>query len=291
MSETMPNSKGPAKVQMSPGVAAGLGLTPAPGAVVPGADLIVPITVHARLVNRAGLSDGFSDASGFDGSFEGVHVQWQLPEALTEGLYGPESGRPVFPLVPNRWLVVRYQRPADARKAVGWVVQSDHLDIDGPHGARGTAGSLALYDSRTGPAATGRSMDLASGEWVEPGAEGGLFLTAVGPGLPTFAVYQPYNKDVFSIHDRPDDAGPDDSFRYLVVGWYGDGDAETLSKSAGVGDLLPPDPAGLTPDPARLTGILDALGWQPSGSSQTPRTAFSGTTLGLSRQGAADDRP
>ncbi|MFE5796178.1 hypothetical protein ACFQ8C_26860 [Streptomyces sp. NPDC056503] len=287
MSETMPNSKGPAKVQMSPEVAASLGLTPAPEAAAPGADLIVPITVHARLVSRASLSG----VSSFEESFEGVHVQWELPEAPAAGLDAPDSGQTTFPLVPNRWLVVRYQGPADARQAVGWVVQSDHLDIEGPHGARGTARSLALTDSRTGPAATGRRVDLESGEWAEPGAEGGLFLTAVGPGLPTFAAYQPYNTDVFSIHDRTDGTDPDDSFRYLVAGWYSDGDAETLSKSAGVGDLLPPDPAGLTPDPARLTGILDALGWQPSGSSRTPRTAFSGTALGLSRQGEADDRP
>ncbi|MFF2748578.1 hypothetical protein ACFVVA_23950 [Kitasatospora sp. NPDC058048] len=291
MSEAMPNSKGPAKVQMSPEVAASLGLTPTPEAVAPGADLIVPITVHARLVGRASLSDVSSDASGFDASPEGVHVQWQLPEALTAGPYDPGSGQATFPLVPNRWLVVRYQGPADARQAVGWVVQSDHLDIDGPHGARGTARSLALHDSRTGPAATERRIDLASGEWVEPFREEGPFLTAVGPGLPTFAAYQPYNTDVFSVHDRLDDLRPDDHLRYLVAGWYSDGDAETLSKSAGVGDLLPPDPAGPTPDPARLTGILDALGWQPSGSSQTQRTAFSGTALGLSWRGEADDRP
>ncbi|MGW1659215.1 hypothetical protein [Streptomyces atratus] len=257
-------------------------------------DLTVPIEVHALAVNRANISN----VRSFEESDAGVYLQWQLPEALATGHYSPDSGQTAFPLVPNRWLVVRYHGPANARQAAGWVVHSDYLDNDGPQwGACGTARSLALYDSRTGPAATGRRLDLRVGSWVEPeGPTEGLFLTAVGPGLPTFAAYQPYNQDVFSVHDslvyrNGDPALADGTLSYLVTGWYSDDGADNLSKSAGIGDLLPPDPAELPPEPARLAGILDALGWQPPGSSQTPRTLYSGTALGVAWRHDADSRP
>ncbi|MBX7555327.1 hypothetical protein ABZX95_47650 [Streptomyces sp. NPDC004232] len=257
-------------------------------------DLFVPINVYALPVNRANISNTRS----FEESDAGVHVQWQLPEALTDGYEDPARGQTRFPLVPNRWLVTRYHGPANARQAVGWIVHSDFLDNDGPHGARGTARSIALYDSRTGAAATGRRLDQRVGSWVElePEApEGALFLTAVGPGLPTFAAYQPYNQDVFSIHDslvyrNGEPALADGTLSYLVAGWYSDDGVDTLSKSAGVGALLAPDPAEVPPEPARLVGILDALGWQPSGSSQTPRTLYSGSALGVTWQHAAESR-
>ncbi|MFD7499278.1 hypothetical protein ACFV8T_44780 [Streptomyces sp. NPDC059832] len=67
--------------------------------------------------------------------------------------------------------------------------------------------------------------------------------------------------------------------------------ADNLSKSAGIGAPLTPDPAKLPPEPARLTGILDALGQQPPGSSQTPRTLYSGTALGVTWQHDTDSRP
>ncbi|MFE7403760.1 hypothetical protein [Streptomyces sp. NPDC057557] len=255
-------------------------------------DLIVPINVNALPVNRANISN----ARSFEKSDEGIHLQWQLPEALTHG--DPDTGEVTFPLVPNRWLVVRYHGPANARQAAGWVVQSDFLDNEGPQwGARGTARSLALYDSRTGPARTGRRLDMSTGSWVEPESPAeGPFLTAVGPGLPTFAAYQPYNTDVFSVHDslvyrNGDPALPDGKLSYLVTGWYSNDGADNLSKSAGIGELLPPDPAELPPEPARLTGILDALGWQPPGSSQTPRTLYSGTALSVTWQHDTDSRP
>lgn len=256
-------------------------------------DLIVPIEVHALAVNRANISN----ARSFEESDAGVFLQWQLPEALTHGYNHPDNGQIDFPLVPNRWLMVRYHGPANARQAAGWVVHSDFLDNEGPHGAWGTARSLTLYNSRTGPAATGRRLDLRAGSWVEPdGPAEGLFLTAVGPGLPTFAAYQPYNENVFSVHDslvyrNGDPALANGTLSYLVTGWYSDDDADNLSKSAGIGALLPPDPAELSPDPARLAGILDALGRQPSGSSQAPRTLYSGTALGVTWQHDADSRP
>ncbi|MFC9284988.1 hypothetical protein [Streptomyces collinus] len=156
MPETPPNSKGPAQRQISPELAASLGLTPTPEAMAPDGDLTVPISVRALPVHRANISNSRS----FEESDAGVLLQWQLPETLAPESDSPEGGQTSFPLVPNRWLVARYQGPADARQAVGWVVQSDDLDIAGPDGARGTARSLPLHDSPTEPDGTGRKSAL-----------------------------------------------------------------------------------------------------------------------------------
>ncbi|MEU9337037.1 hypothetical protein AB0D49_28370 [Streptomyces sp. NPDC048290] len=204
---------------------------------------------------------------------EGVYLHWQLPQALTHGVDTKGDGVPVFPLVPNRWLVVRQAiaTATGARTDTGWIVESDHLDP--------VHGSSAYLDQDGRLTRIGRRVDLADGAWSEPGTPGGLFLTAVGPGLPTFAAYQPYNADVFSVHDRTDDLDPDTAHQlnYLVAGWYGDPAADPLT-----GDLA-----------ARLV----ALRWQPTGTAPaTARTVCHGTALDVAwqRRGSAmpaSDRP
>src|SRR4026208_165254 len=53
---------------------------------------------------------------------EGVYLLWTLPAALRHGTQtDPSSGAVTFPLVPNRWLVVRYSGPSDRRVATAWV--------------------------------------------------------------------------------------------------------------------------------------------------------------------------
>ncbi|GAA1259775.1 hypothetical protein GCM10009665_57260 [Kitasatospora nipponensis] len=276
MSEATPNAKGPAKMQMSPEQLASLGLTATHEPTAPVADPMVPITVRALPVNRANLSNGRS----FEESDTGVVLQWQLPEALAAGYDSPESGHAAFPLVPNRWLVVRSHGPVNARRAAGWVVHSDYLDHDGPHGAHGTAQSFALNDGLSSLAATEWSLDRRVGSWVEMSEPAeGVFLTSVGPGLPTFAAYQPYNETVFTVHDslvypNGDPALADRSVGYQVVGWYSDGDADIPKDAAGTPGLLLADLA----EPADL---LNAIGWRQSDASQTPRTLYSGTALGV----------
>ncbi|MFI9724031.1 hypothetical protein ACIHFE_31035 [Streptomyces sp. NPDC052396] len=204
---------------------------------------------------------------------EGVYLHWQLPQALTHGVDEQGDGVPVFPLVPNRWLVVRQAVAAatGARTDTGWIVESDHLDP--AHGS-------STYMDRDGRLTRiGRRISLADGAWTEPGTPGGPFLTAVGPGLPAFAAYQPYNTDVFSVHDRMDDLDPDTAYQlnYLVAGWYGDPAADPLT-----GDLAE---------------RLAALRWKATGTvPDTARTVCHGTALDVrwQRRGSgmpASDRP
>lgn len=195
----------------------------------------------------------------------GVYLQWQLPEALTTGHQDDPRSEVAFPLVPNRWLVVRtWALPTDAaRQRVAWIVESDHLD---PHS--GTS-PYATGDGRV--TRIGRRVALTDGPWSEPGPPaGGPFLTAVGPGVPTFAVYQPYNTDVFSLHDTLDDLAADQehTVSYLVAGWYGDTASDPL---AGLG-------------PAALTELLEEYDWhlgEQHAESGSTRMVCHGTVLGL----------
>src|SRR5436189_2625343 len=50
----------------------------------------------------------------------GVHLHWALPDALTHGVKpAGDAKAPIqFPLVPNRWLVVRFET-----KSTGWAAR------------------------------------------------------------------------------------------------------------------------------------------------------------------------
>ncbi|WP_406275212.1 discoidin domain-containing protein [Nocardia sp. NBC_00881] len=215
--------------------------------------------------------------------FEGVHLQWELPEALTTGYFHPETGDSVFPLVPNRWLVVRYSTIGTTRRTAGWVVHSDCLASDGlgvatsnpylnPHAERPT------YDR------IGRAHALSDGPWREPNTPRGLFLTAIGAGLPAFAAFAAYHKNVFHFQDTLEDLGVGGrrpataTLSYCVLGWYSDDDADILRRAADIPSLLPPD--------ARQRGlhaVLEALGWRPPSNmpDTIERTRYSGTALGV----------
>lgn len=159
---------------------------------------------------------------------EGVYLLWTLPAALRHGTH--VQGKLEFPLVPNRWLVVRMAGAAAARKATAWVVESDCPSTDSD------SATLYLVDPEivqawlkssdprrnTKDSSTvrliGTHAPLAG--WTERGIDQ-LFLRAVAPGNPMFTAYQPNVRDIFSFHDRPSGDGIDQgTLSYLVAGWY-----------------------------------------------------------------------
>ncbi|WP_030410646.1 hypothetical protein [Streptomyces sp. NRRL S-1448] len=285
-------------------------------------ELLVPIRVHALLANRevwfadefsrwspsfrTMLDDAYhasaepppSSAEGVNYEFEGVHVEWELPEALTAGRIDPDTGESKFPLVPNRWLVVRYAHVGTRRTVAGWVVDSDYLQYrhGGPHEAK--TPYLDPFGAEPKLDFIGRVHPLAGGRWDEPRGRT-PHLTAIGPGLPAFAAFAPYHQNVFAFHDDLLDLrGPQDNYppnctlSYAVIGWYSTDTADILRNAAGFPDLLPPDT-----DPNNHAAVAAALGWAvPDGMATTGlRTRYAGTALGLKweREGAAppSDRP
>ena len=240
--------------------------------------LIVPIEVDALVVNTAtrllnfqrwtmdfaGMAGyasveppPFSDVADFssDPSNDGVYLSWTLPSGLREGTHDLAAGTTSFLNVPNRWLVVRYNGPAAQRSATAWIVVSDFLDPN--------QGTSPYVDPRTGePTQIGTNVELGTQPWVDTGA-GPPFLTAVGPGLPTFAGFQPYNENVFSIHDPLTGVADTDTLSYLVVGWY----------TAWGGDPLATGDFGAT---------IDGLGWTIDEQQTASQTILCGRALGVS---------
>ncbi|GGX55688.1 hypothetical protein [Streptomyces noursei] len=221
---------------------------------------------------------------------DGVYLQWELPQALRQGQHDTVTGGMGFPLVPNRWLVVRYHGTGTGRAADGWVVESDYLNRRSDH----DDSSSYVHPYREQPTGTqnspfrnttvftriGRKIDLADGAWQEPDqtdpGRKELFLTALGPGFPTYHCFQPYNKNVFSLHDPLTGIDTADTISYLVLGWYSNPDCDLL--------------AVLQQQGGDLTAALAGLGWSlpdstPSGAV-SKQSLYCGRVLGITWDGA-----
>ncbi|MEU1377773.1 hypothetical protein ABZ442_29590 [Streptomyces triculaminicus] len=228
--------------------------------------------------------------------YDGVYVRWELPEALRRGATRTQGGRTEFPLVPNRWLVVRYVKDRPEQLAA-WVVESDFLDpTEGTsrfvHPFKKNVQDLSVtpYRSTVMTTKAGRALGVGADgtEWQEPtdASRKELFLTAVGPGLMTFHAYQPYHRNVFSFHDELKGIDRADAVDYQVVGWYSDPAQEELRRL-----LAAPD--------ATAAGVLAGLGWTVDGGLpegwKPGSTTYCGRVAGLvwDRDGGipASDRP
>jgi hypothetical protein len=160
----------------------------------------------------------------------GVHLHWALPDALTRATAA--DGGMAFPVVPNRWLVLRGQS-GQAGYDAGWVVESDYLH---PESAGAETGSATYpVDPGLGGVAKpfrhlGRVVPLA--EWTaDAPAERLAELTAVGYGEPTFAAFYPNCRNVFGLYDGDPSISTDGlrGMRYDIVGWYADGGQDYLT--------------------------------------------------------------
>jgi len=169
----------------------------------------------------------------------GIYLHWSIPQALRHGIYSPTSDADQsdtdFPLVPNRWLIIRTQAGCQPDQAVKvWVLESDYLDeIDGsnpfvnPH----TLGK----DGTPTPTKIGRVFRFTP-EVKNLPSQPKPFLTAAGPGSVTFTHFSPGVDNVFSFYDdvlSNDDQTPinNGEFSYSVIGWYSDPDRDDPLKN------------------------------------------------------------
>lgn len=247
--------------------------------------LIVPVDLKALLVNRYVRAQNFqrwqmnyanlplyvspeplpfagSDPDwGTDPANDGVWLHFRLPRALRHGVHDTVTAQTTWPLVPNRWAVIRFSGPLDARVASGWVIESDYLSP--------TDGSSAFIDpSSTSLQVTkiGRMLPLP---WSETSTTP-MFLTGVAPGNVNFASYQPYVENVFSMHDDVSGVAEGEILSYLVVGWYSDPTQDILARWEAKGDFL---------------AYLARLGWTVSEPSSTATTSvYEGIVYGLTWQ-------
>lgn len=230
--------------------------------------LIVPLTVEALVVNdhvrlsgngfyRAQMpynsmsscssgQSGFSDNdtnftssalldSGIKPStyYNGVYLKWRMPEAFTHGAQDSASGTTKYPAVPNRWLIVRLSGPLTARQATAWIVESDYvvpLPPPPPQNASQVGSMYVGFETGSGNTPVGiyigRNVNVSTGTWAEAGTS--LDLTAMAPGNPAFAAYQPQNNNVFSFTDALDGVA-DETLSYQVLGWFSNSQDDPLS--------------------------------------------------------------
>jgi hypothetical protein len=209
--------------------------------------------------------------------YNGVYLKWRLPDALTRGL-ASEGAPPQFPCVPNRWLVVRYA-PLSASAPIAWIIESDYLwpsNTPTPANASQVGSMYVQAASQTDNTPVGvrmgRSVGLAGGSaWTEPGHS--LKLTAVAPGNPAFAYYQPACNNVFSLIDPLEGHTPDpDTFSYQVFGWFSNAGDDPLAfdKNCDFACLLeklgwrraPETDPTLTATWSLLCGMVTGVAWQ-----------------------------
>jgi hypothetical protein len=168
----------------------------------------------------------------------GIHLHWALPDAFTKASqWAGKTSKPVFPPVPNRWLV-RIKTPSRAHE---WVVESDYVFSKAPTGSRRPLRHVSI------PYAPAASTDTGSRqpyrylgrawpieEWRRrPKYDSDNYLslseplTAIGYGErygePTFAAFYPNCHSVFGFFDSPGDG---EETTYEVIGWYHDPDID-----------------------------------------------------------------
>ena len=171
---------------------------------------------------------------------QGVYLQWMLPEALRHG-YQNEEGAAEFPLVPNRWLVIRYLFDASGQQtetATAWLIESDAINAADGSAFIDPSVPLTANTQTYAPiykqALVGHKISLAEQSWQE--SNSAMFLQAVAPGNTMFATYQPHVQNIFSLHD---DLTSQDirqgTLSYLVVGWYSDSAQDPLNKLQAAG--------------------------------------------------------
>lgn len=210
------------------------------------------------------------------GQKEGIYLHWTLPRALRHGSQNPQTGSIEFPLVPNRWLIVRLAG-SGPRRACGWVLESDcpysgqvlSVGVEQTSMYLVDANIIKMWQNSGDPFRNTVNLDPGSHQtqvanigipfpleqgWQERAADT-MFLTAVAPANPAFSIYYPHNTGVFSFYD--DLAGLDkDLLSYLVLGWYSDPGRDIMAGW---------QKAPASPDP--YFDLLDRLQWNIVGTA------------------------
>lgn len=254
----------------------------------------------------------------------GAHIMWTLPYSLRQGAQTETDTEVGFPLVPNRWLITRFEYPADADgnqeaggpvppKVTATIVRSDETfsiandpspqdysqypypdaaHADFPISGLGGSSSLASY--------TGENITNPPPPQIR----------AVGPGSVSWSVAYDNVRNVFSLYDTfGNNAAKSAMYTYSIMGWYADPDDDVLS------DLPTDDPAkwmnaiesgfkwSLGPSVANVqTAEADWLAWQkqhgldkdpidPTGLTSQEQAAIQAWADWNKKNGAAGPKP
>jgi hypothetical protein len=278
--------------------------------------LAVPIQLDALVVNAGVLGQGgfrwwqydyasleefaspeplaFDDSDGSPAPgtppMSVVCLSWELPQTLRHS--GPDSGN-AFPVVPNRWLLVR-ANGTSPRQLTAWVIESD---CPNPGGGSSDllqaspylvdADQIQTWQASSDPyrnqaplSATSTDVQVAElglsfalDGWTER-APTPMFLTAVAPANPMFSTYIAHNLGVFSFVDTTLDQVDTDTLSYFVYGWFSDPSQDPLASVTDSASLLAvladlqwasDEPAPPPSTTSVYHGAACDIGWDPAG--------------------------
>jgi len=167
----------------------------------------------------------------------GIHLHWSLPDGLTRGQHSATGTK--FPIVPNRWLILRQGGGKDSKQ---WVIESDYLYPEKLEEGQEPPDTVNILIERPTPETEeyqrfrymGRNVELAA--WQQQSNptthEYAGTLTAIGTKAEvplfdavkaTFAAFYPNCQSVFGFHDGDySTTNPPAGLQYDVIGWYSD---------------------------------------------------------------------
>ncbi len=156
---------------------------------------------------------------------KGIHLQWLLPESLTQGKEVGNNSEIEFPKVPNRWLVNRlYLNDNNEIQIKSWLILSDFIEENPTN----KANYLLEKNGKLIPCRLGKTIDLK--DFQGDKKEKDLFLSAIGSGDAAFSVFTPENKNIFSFIDEMQDLEKASLLlSYQVSGWYSNQDFNPIN--------------------------------------------------------------
>jgi hypothetical protein len=182
----------------------------------------------------------------------GVHLHWALPDGLTHGSSTEGAGLQ-FPLVPNRWLVVRSWNAGKGKnwrlRCRSWIVESDTVTptkdaakVPPERQAQSSWPRLLSGSPQTAEFVfAGKPVDWVDFDASKPPSTDRIRLTAVGYGDPAYAAFYPACRWSLGFHDdlivekkneKKDEVELEHvTLNYFVAGWYSSDDDDPLHQA------------------------------------------------------------
>lgn len=205
---------------------------PVGGPLWPGPDLLVPIAMEAFLIGDGNLATTFAaTAPNYAGleqytsvavapfttatSSVGVHLHWTLPHGLRHGRNVSDNDIQ-FPVVPNRWLLLRVFYPATATPGTPPLI-TPFIILSDQYGPTQADGTVAFPDPNNPGNIIFLGQKVGYAGWTEQAPGTVQWLTAMGPGNQAFAAAFNSSLNIFSVLDRPPEAIG--TLSYYLYGW------------------------------------------------------------------------
>jgi hypothetical protein len=158
--------------------------------------------------------DPFNESGGLA---SGIHMHFRLPRFFSKGIQ-EGSGNALFPSIPNRWLVQRYNDNGGKNSKLNfkaWLIRSDGESPDGI--------TWPIFDmnGKIEFVKLGICNEISAPPAFHDGPAR-MKITAAGAADPAFSVFYPACRNILGFYDPLTDITVGSRLSYLVTGWYSD---------------------------------------------------------------------